>query len=455
MRSAASPTWRRRPSPPSPRGSPRPWSPRRSAFSRPYPQSWPTTASPTTSIASPYASRASWRSSPTSCSGRRRQGSPARTKRRGPEDRARAPSDERDQHRPLCGRDAGAARDFHGHRAARESGRDRSSERGQILAAAGLAARGDRAARSVPDAARARQGQGGRARGDGRAARGRVAREAEEEPRSAGGDLRGQGRTLRGGPESDGRAAAAEHPSRRAAGEARHPVSYAIPADEPGGVAPAALSMLVHGLLFAVLVFGLRWQSKRPDPVVAELWSDLPAIEQAEPKVEPKPEVKPQPKPEPRVEQKQPKPDIAIEREKKKAKKEEPPLKCDMTQRLREQLAQEQQALNRTRERQEALKQLSSHALPVGDPRYIEKIRARIWANIIPPADIKGNPEAIFDVVQLPTGEVFSARLRKSSGSKDYDEAVERAILKSSPLPKPDRPDQFQRELTLKFRPRE
>src|SRR3989440_3001962 len=85
MRSAASPTWRRRPSPPSPRGSPRPWSPRRSAFSRRYPRSWPTTASRTTSIASPCASRASWRSSPTSCSGRRRRGSWARTKPRGPE----------------------------------------------------------------------------------------------------------------------------------------------------------------------------------------------------------------------------------------------------------------------------------------------------------------------------------------------------------------------------------
>src|SRR6266513_4485262 len=84
MRSAASPTWRRRPSPQSPRESPRPWSQPRSAFSRPYPPSWPTTASPTTSIASPCASRASWRSSPTSCSGRLRRGSPARTKRRGP-----------------------------------------------------------------------------------------------------------------------------------------------------------------------------------------------------------------------------------------------------------------------------------------------------------------------------------------------------------------------------------
>jgi colicin import membrane protein len=34
-----------------------------------------------------------------------------------------------------------------------------------------------------------------------------------------------------------------------------------------------------------------------------------------------------------------------------------------------------------------------------------------------------------------------------------YDEAVQRAILKSSPLPRPDNPDLFRRNLTLKFRP--
>ena len=233
-------------------------------------------------------------------------------------------------------------------------------------------------------------------------------------------------------------------------------MSYAIPADEPGGAAPAALSVLVHGVLFAVLVFGLRWQSKHPEPVVAELWSELPAIEQAEPKVEPKPEVKAQPKPEPRVEQKQPKPDIALEREKKLAKKkEEPLLKFDTTRRIREQLAQEQQALNRSRERQEALKQFASPALPVGDPRYIEKIRARIWSKVTLPSDIKGNPEVVFEVIQLPTGDVLSAKLVKPSGHTLYDQAVERAILNSSPLPKPDRPDQFMRELTLKFRPRD
>ena len=235
-------------------------------------------------------------------------------------------------------------------------------------------------------------------------------------------------------------------------------MSYAIPADEPGGTAPAVLSVLVHFGFFAVLVFGLHWQSKHPDPVVAELWSELPAIEPPEPKVEPKPEVKPQPKPEPKVERKASKPDIAVEREKKlekKPKKEDPPLKFDTTQRIREQLAQEQQALNRTRERQEALKQFAPAAAPAIDAGYADKIRSKIKSNIVLPSEIKGNPEVIFDVVQLPTGEVLSARLRKSSGNKAYDDAVERAILKSSPLPRPDRPDQFVRELQLKFRPRE
>jgi len=233
-------------------------------------------------------------------------------------------------------------------------------------------------------------------------------------------------------------------------------MSYAIAADEPGGAAPAALSVLVHLVLFAILVFGLRWQSKHPDAVVAELWSELPAIEPAQPKAEPKPEVNPQPKPEPKVEQKPAKPDIALEREKKLAKKkEEPPLKFDTTQRIREQLAQEQQAFNRTRERQEALKQFAPAAAPAIDAGYVDRIRTKIKQNIAGRIEIQGNPEAIFDVVQLPTGEVFSARLRKSSGNKAYDDAIERAILKSSPLPRPDRPDQFSRELQLKFRPQE
>ena len=42
----------------------------------------------------------------------------------------------------------------------------------------------------------------------------------------------------------------------------------------------------------------------------------------------------------------------------------------------------------------------------------------------------------MFKVEQLPTGEILSVRLSKSSGVPQFDEAVERGINKSSPLPK-------------------
>jgi colicin import membrane protein len=41
-----------------------------------------------------------------------------------------------------------------------------------------------------------------------------------------------------------------------------------------------------------------------------------------------------------------------------------------------------------------------------------------------------------FQVEQLPTGEILSVRKTKSSGMPAFDDAVERGINKSSPLPK-------------------
>ncbi|MBV2194180.1 MAG: TonB C-terminal domain-containing protein, partial [Azonexus sp.] len=40
-----------------------------------------------------------------------------------------------------------------------------------------------------------------------------------------------------------------------------------------------------------------------------------------------------------------------------------------------------------------------------------------------------------------------------SSGNPSLDAAIERAIRRSSPLPKPDDPSLFKRELEIKYRP--
>jgi colicin import membrane protein len=92
-----------------------------------------------------------------------------------------------------------------------------------------------------------------------------------------------------------------------------------------------------------------------------------------------------------------------------------------------------------------------------GDPNatagYVDKIRAKIQGNVILPPTLAGNPEAEFFVQQLPTGEILSVKLTRSSGNKALDDAWERAILKSSPLPLPEQREIFQSTLRLKFRP--
>jgi len=242
----------------------------------------------------------------------------------------------------------------------------------------------------------------------------------------------------------------------------------ALKIEEPGGKASAVLAVLVHVLLIAFLVVGVRWQSSKRESVVVELWDRAPVLEEpAPPKVEPEPkpepkiEPKPEPKPEPKVEPKPVKPDIAVEKEKKPKKEppkkqppkkvEEPPLKLDPKQRIDEELAREMEALKQPKQPSQATRPAAPP--PSLDAGYAAKIRAAIRSRIVLPQNIQGNPEAGFSIVQLPTGEVISVTLTKSSGNKLLDDAIERAIRSSSPLPRPDRLDQFQREIRITYRP--
>ncbi len=86
---------------------------------------------------------------------------------------------------------------------------------------------------------------------------------------------------------------------------------------------------------------------------------------------------------------------------------------------------------------------------------YTAKIVTKIRRNIVMPPNIPNDALAIFSVTLLPGGSVLSARLNQSSGNATYDNAVERAILKSQPLPLPPDSNMFDRfrELKLKFKP--
>jgi len=229
------------------------------------------------------------------------------------------------------------------------------------------------------------------------------------------------------------------------------------------------LSALVHIVLAAVLFLGVRWQVHPPATVEVDL-VDAPPPPPPAPVVEapkpPPPKVEPEVKPPPVV-----KPDIVIKKEvkpppKKVEKKPAPPKDdLELKKRMQEQLAMEQKALDQQRQERQlrellaaqkadaARKASAARASALGE--YIGRIQAKVRGNWILPQDLQGNPEAIFLVIQLPTGEVLSTKLLKSSGNPAYDTAVERAILKSSPLPLPSDRSLFERELKLTFRPRD
>jgi len=233
------------------------------------------------------------------------------------------------------------------------------------------------------------------------------------------------------------------------------------------------LAFAVHAVLLAVMFIGVRMQNRPGDTVTVELWEPpppppAPVVEEKPPppKVEP-PKVEP-PKPEPEPEVK--KPEIVEKapppKPKPKPKPEaKPKPKDDEIQKslLREQVALEQRKLNEERRRidearrkadaEKTARQLAATARNKALADYVNRIRAKVRQNWILPQDVKGNPEAIFNVVQLPTGEVLSVKLKKSSGNPALDAAIERAILKSSPLPLPEPRSLFDRQLELTFRP--
>ncbi|HVK55409.1 MAG TPA: cell envelope integrity protein TolA [Burkholderiales bacterium] len=245
---------------------------------------------------------------------------------------------------------------------------------------------------------------------------------------------------------------------------------------EPGKLPAGVLAVLVHLAFFALLVFGVTWRTQSPAPVMVELWNNAPSpIKEApvepppQPKQEapsrpPEPEPRPEPKPQPKPEsQPIPKPDIALkEKEAKKKKLEEEMRQQELERKkLQERKKEEERLAEAVREKQEKLKeeqakklaeqkQAQARALAqakadqaasaaadakVGD--YIAKIQAKIRSNTVIPPDVAGNPEVVYEITLLPTGEILDMRRVKSSGLPSYDAATERAIRKSAPLPIP------------------
>jgi len=277
-------------------------------------------------------------------------------------------------------------------------------------------------------------------------------------------------------------------------------------ADAPPGSRPvpnllaAALALGVHVLFVLMLVFGVSWQTHHPEAVMVDLWETLPDTPPPPTSPRPPPPVKaPKPAPvapTPRPVEKEPPPpktpDIALEKKKAEAERlkklqamqaAEEKARAEAAKALREkqQAEQKRQALLRQME-EEDLKQRVAAEAAANEARlarltqaqtaankrqaevasvvgqYRDQISAKVRGNTRLPDNLKGNPEVRCLVKLLPTGEVVSVRVTKSSGNPAYDDAVVRAIEKSSPLPLPTDRDAraaFVPELSFVHRPKE
>lgn len=234
------------------------------------------------------------------------------------------------------------------------------------------------------------------------------------------------------------------------------------PSNASGKRISFALAAIIHLALAAFLFYGVRWQTKATDIVDVDLVSSIPVQIAVPPALEMEPpapaEIKQEAKPaKPALPP--PRPEIAI-----KEKEIKPP--ADSKPRIdpfQEQLKLEAEKLTARKVEDSAAQELAkikasqeakaAAAKSKEIANYIGRIISAIRPRIALPPDLKGNPEAVFLVTQLPSGEILSVVIKRSSGNATLDANIERAILKSSPLPKPEQSDLFSRELNLTFRP--
>ncbi len=251
-----------------------------------------------------------------------------------------------------------------------------------------------------------------------------------------------------------------------------HSDSYKLPA--------GILTLVAHTVFFALLYLGINWQAQPPQGMVVELWSDLPELN-APPAPSPPPAAPPEQPPavevpvkpeaaKPQPEQVTGKAEIELAGKKKKKApqaeaKPEPKMskaelrkaKSEMLESIRQQ-EQAEQAERQARAKQAAEAAEAAAAITSEMGKYKGLIISKVRRNVVLPPDVADDAQAEFDVTLLPGGEVFEVTKTRKSGNAAYDNAVERAIWKASPLPVPSDAELFSknfRNLHLKFKPKD
>lgn len=282
----------------------------------------------------------------------------------------------------------------------------------------------------------------------------------------------------------------------------------------PGGMGRGLfLALLVHGLLIAGLAIGVNWRSSSSTPLQAELWAAVPQVAapraatadptptapaREPPPPRPRP---PEPAPAPPPPKAQPDAQIKLEEARKekqredeareqarrerdaarkleqaKAEQAEKAAKAEQAKKAEAALAEKKRE---EQEKAEAARQADARAAAVKrmleqaggssgevgskgsaaqsaapSAGYPGRVVARVKPNIVFVDDLATNPEAEVLLRLAPDGRIISQKLVRSSGVKEWDLAVQRAIERTEMLPR-DVDGRVPSSMVIVFRPRE
>jgi len=87
--------------------------------------------------------------------------------------------------------------------------------------------------------------------------------------------------------------------------------------------------------------------------------------------------------------------------------------------------------------------------------RYLAIIRQKVARNWIPPSSAQPGVECEVHVTQIPGGDVVNVRVGRCNGDAAMVRSIEAAVFRASPLPLPEDPALFDRNLRFTFRPTE
>lgn len=265
-----------------------------------------------------------------------------------------------------------------------------------------------------------------------------------------------------------------------------------------------ALSVLLHGALLALLVYGwwmFREQRRTaPTPPIAATVIDARTLKGLEQPPAPKPAAAPQPPPPEDVGPPPPPPEERIAREQaEQAQREAQEQKAAQERAAAEKAAEKaaeraaaekaasekaaaakaaaakaaadkaaaKAAAERTRqeeqdrrEREADLKRslaAEEHADVARNGAALASwqsvIRAKIERAWLRPPTAKAGIDCMLNVTQVPGGEVTRVTIGACNGDQAVRESIQAAVYRASPLPSPPDPKLFERELNIEFKP--